>query len=257
MKYHIIFIPFLLCINNLIPNEKIAYVKSKYEHNLFGQSVLFYPASKPKRLLISFCAAGLGPHYSHWSMFWNDNEYWDETAYLFLYDATTTWYLGSHTEPLIENYCAIIKHFVYISSLCPDQVFTFGGSMGGYGAAFYAVKLGLKGTIIYNAQVDKESAFDNFPNLCNLENQWQDLHQLFEKHDKIPLVSIIFHSCIPDTTAAYKLLEVLKKKNTLTIMRKLHLTEHTGIPLSKKTIEQDIDFMENQIICPKTGEVTI
>jgi hypothetical protein len=232
-------------------NHKIAYVKKKYEHTLYGQECLFYPAKNPKRMLISFCGA-MKNIYSMWSWFWLDSEDWQETAYLFLKDETFSWYLGNDTKSLVDDYIHIIKYFMDVAQLHKDQVFTVGRSMGGYAAIYYATILGLKGAIALNTQVDKESAITQFSQvsytfgIANTENQWVDLDMVVAQYDKVPSISLNCGSFIRDKLAAHKLLNTLKEKNSLVIFRKTPLLIHSPFGCTKKFIENEINFMEMQ-----------
>ena len=96
--------------------KKIEYIKAKYEHTMFGKEFLFYPAQEPKRLLIFFNGATKN-RYMMFSWFWNDKEIWKDTAYLFLKDDTTCWYLGNNEISLIEDFSRIINHHISFCKL--------------------------------------------------------------------------------------------------------------------------------------------
>ncbi len=83
--------PLLVAVKAMIEN-----VLKKYEQETFGKRVLFYPASKPSRLVVVFAGANRG-HYAMWSWFYRQNEDWSDCSYLFLTEDTDPnrywWYL--------------------------------------------------------------------------------------------------------------------------------------------------------------------
>ena len=223
--------------------ENFVYIKNKYEHELFDQKCLFYPAANSKRLIIIFAGA-LGDHYSMWSWFWKNTEDWNETAYLFLKDENTSWYLGNNKKSLVEDYINIIRHFKSKIGISADQIITVGISMGGYAAIFYAVECRLKGAIVFNPQVDKESAHGNFL-VERAEDRWIDLDQMVASAIDIPYISLNFGSFPKDSSAAYKLLDVLKQKNCLTVFRRGLGKGHKDLAFDKKLLETEIWYLEN------------
>lgn len=220
------------------------YVLNKYEHELFGRKCLFYPATNPKRLVIVF--SGATPGYNLWSWFWKDTEDWSDTAYLFLRDENKTWYLGDDKRRIVDDYLEIIQFFLTRSSLPSDKVISIGSSMGGYAAIFYAVIRSFKGAIAFNPQVDRASASGSF-SVGRAQSCWVDLDTVVASAVETPHVSLNFCSFSSDTLAAYKLLDQLKQKNSVTIFRKGQADTHTTLKYNKKLIETDIWFIENAI----------
>lgn len=230
----------------LSKQEKMCYVLNKYEHKMHGKESLYFPAKNAKRLVIIFAA--VKKHvYNMWSWFWKDDENWKNTAYLFLKDDDTTWYLGNNKQSFVEDYCKIITSFIDTSRVPKDHVFTFGGSMGGYAALFYATILELGGAVIYNPQVNKKcNNIGSRPRygIEKAENRWQDLDEVVKKQKKMPRISLVFGSYPHDQCAAYDLIETVKTKtDSLFVMRHITLPNHV-IKLTKDFIEKEIAYLD-------------
>jgi hypothetical protein len=231
--------------NQKISHEKIAYIKTKYEHIMFGKEHLFYPARKAKRLLIIFNGT-VKNKYSMFSWFWNDKEKWQNTSYLFLKDDTTCWYLGNNEISLIEDFSHIISHYITACKLTKDKVFTIGSSMGAYGALFYATILELGGVIALNPQVNKVSNEVTRYSISNTGSRWQDLDKVIAAHTKAPNISLIFSHNPQDQAAGYALLE----KSCVIMIKRKSSHKHAIAPLvfSKEFIEREIDYLEKQAL---------
>jgi len=219
------------------------YVKSKYEHTLFNQRCVYYPAKNPKRLIISF--AYCGEKYLYWSWFWN-NENWDDTSYLFLKDDNCTWYCGTHNNPLINDYSNIIKHFVSLSGVSEDHIFTLGISMGGYGAILYSTILGFKGAIVdlpqFNAHIFNTLAAP----MIKPEVAWINLDTLLIETPKLPIISFHCGSHQADYTAVYKFIDILKTRKSNFLIKRSGIPYHDGTTFTKTFIEKEINYMETQ-----------
>lgn len=223
--------------------EIIDYVKSKYEHTLYDQEYLFFPAKNPKRLWILFCGAQKN-RYTMWSWFWNDNEDWQDTAYLFLKDESFSWYLGFEDKPLVETYTALIKKIINECNLEPKNVFSIGHSMGGYAALFYGITLGFKGIFAFRPQIDWPNAATFF-SVNQLKNRWIDINELLINKTAIPLIYLQFGEFEPDKQAGYKLIDTLKSRESLSIIQKTTNTQHIGHEPTKKFIESTLLYFEN------------
>ncbi len=222
----------------------IGYVLNKYQIKMRDRECLFYPAKNPKRLLIFF--TGLKKNtYIMWSWFWREQEDWDDTAYLFLKDDDFCWYLGNSQQSFVEDYSAIINTFMERCKLSKEKVFTIGGSMGGYAAILYATRLGLKAAIAINPQVNKASkAIRGFD---DIGNKWQELEQVVAASQTVPDISLIYSYCPRDQAAGNALLDVIKQKGSLVILRRHDSDLHTGgANLTKEFIETEIDYLEKQ-----------
>jgi hypothetical protein len=226
--------------------EKIEYIKNKYEHTMCQKQYLFFPATKPVYLFIIFTSA-VKNKYEMWSWFWNDAEIWSDTAYLFLKDDDICWYLGNDKVSFVESYSHIINYHIALTGVAQNNVFTIGGSMGGYAAIFYATILGLGGAIAYNPQINKSSNSKKIRfALENTGNKWINLDELLALHEKVPAISLLYGAYSKDFAAACDLLHVLKDKKTLVIFRHVDLKGHKGLNITKKYIEGDLNFFKAQ-----------
>ncbi|WHP04459.1 hypothetical protein QLH32_10295 [Acinetobacter corruptisaponis] len=70
------------------------YVREKYGISMLGIDGIFFPAKKAKRLLVFFSSMGKD-RYDRYSWFWDENENWEETSYLFLKDDSFHYFLGT------------------------------------------------------------------------------------------------------------------------------------------------------------------
>jgi hypothetical protein len=224
----------------------IKYVLKKYERIINGKHCLVYPATNPKRLVISFAYAVPG-RYGSWSWFWREDEKWTDTAYLFLRDDNSTWYVGTRDKPEFLNYCAIINQFLKNYKLQPNQVFAFGASAGGYAALTFATFLGFKAAIVDIPNFDPES-WNNFspypvikPNLA-----WINLKDLILKTPKIPYISVHYGNWPGDIQAAHRLLDVLKQKKSTFNIRRTSLKDHAAFTINKAFVEKEIAYIETQ-----------
>lgn len=246
---------FLFCISAIVSTvlvageKKIEYVVSKYEHIYEGKHCLFYPAIKPKKMIVIFNSATPGK-YSFWSWFWQDNEAWQDTAYLFLRDDLLGWYMGTGQESFVESYTKIIRKFMQQSNLNSQQVVAMGYSAGGYGALYYAVTMKLKGAVIFDPQINYASARSDGMFAVHLPGEhWQDIDKIIEKSDYVPIVSITFGSYFRDVNAAHALIAVLKKKKASLIVHNTKLPTHTGVinNLSKSFIERELLYIDRYV----------
>ncbi|MFA6491223.1 MAG: hypothetical protein WCW33_00125 [Candidatus Babeliales bacterium] len=224
--------------------EKINYIKSKYEHTLFGKQHLFYPAKNPKLLLIFFYGA-LKNRYLMWSQFWNDEEHWENSAHLFLKDDDTTWYLGNDAQDFVPNYSNIINHYIAVCKLAPDHVFTIGCSMGGYAAILYAILLGLKGVIAFNPQVNKASSM--LGHFDGTGKRWRNLDEVAYAASSLPNLSLVYCHAPHDEAAGNALIDEFRKKTSPIIIRRRYSDSHTEVfgKISKEFIEAEIRYLEN------------
>ncbi len=228
-----------------LPPETITYIKSKYEHTLFTKEHLFYPAKKAKKLIILFNGANKN-RYMMFSWFWNDKEMWRDTAYLFLKDDDYCWYLGNNEKDFVQDYSNIINHYIKVCKLTPDQVFTVGSSMGAYASIFYATMLGLKGVIALNPQVNKMANEATRYSIKNAGRRWQDLDKMLALHTKVPNISLIFAYDPRDEAAGYALIDELKKKSPMLLIRRHPASMHgiANLVFSKEFVESEINYLE-------------
>lgn len=228
------------------------YVRKKYEKQLFGCDVLYYPSIHPKRLVINFSSMSKD-RYDRYSRAWDQTEKWDtDTAYLYFKDDNYSYYLGNDNNPLNGVYFKIIKRFMNMNNLSSQQVFTVGGSMGGYAAIYYALALELNGAIVVAPQTTLRAThahvYRNWEkHIINIGKQWTDLDMMIGRFKKIPNIYIEYGHYRSDVLAVESILcEIKHKKESLIIIRKANWEEHTvDTCLSQKTVESVIFFFEN------------
>jgi hypothetical protein len=220
----------------------IAYVKNKYERTFEGIDYLFYPAHHTKRLYI-FCNGATVGKYTMWSWFWQDDEAWDETAYLFLKDDTIRWYLGTIEAPLTETYCALIRSVIAQCGITEKQTYTIGHSMGGYAAIHFALRLGLGGVFALRPQIDWEYGTQFF-SIKKLKGLWVDLDQHLLQSPCVPRAYLQFGEFGPDKGAGLKFLNALIEKHAFVILEKTNNASHTGYHPTKEHIESTLTYLE-------------
>jgi hypothetical protein len=131
--------------------------------------------------------------------------------------------------------------------------------MGAYGAVLYATLLGLKGAIALNPQVNKESNEIMRYELQNTGSRWIDLDKVVSSCEKVPCISLIFAYDPRDQAAGYLLIDALKNKAQLFIVRRFPSSRHAIAPLvfSKKFLTDELNYIEHaaQFIKTKGGIV--
>lgn len=137
------------------------YVLSRYEREYNGKPYLLFPGGKPRRLLVLFSGNAGRKTYNRYSWYWDKTECWEgDTAFLFLADADSHWYVGRSGENDVADFSHIISSVLAELKLTPRDAVTIGASMGGYGALFYGIRLGLAGVIAVNPQLCFASALE-------------------------------------------------------------------------------------------------
>lgn len=225
------------------------YVRRKYEKQKYGRWLIYYPAQNPKRLVIVFGSMS-NDRYDRYSWFWQENEIWEETSYLFLKDDEMHYFLGTDEKPLKDTYFRIIREYTALNNLTNTNVHCVGGSMGGYSAIYYASVLGLNSAITCNPQIDFKSTiahqYYNWERqIREMGSQWYDLDKLILKHKKVPNIYIEYGNYLADKLAAENIIKSVQMHNGVIIVRKTTWEEHTVNALSKQTIESCIHFFEN------------
>lgn len=230
-----------------ITKDKILYIIEKYQKVMNGKEYLFYPAKKTKKLVIIFNGANKGK-YSQFTWWWDDKEEWASgISFLFLKDDDFTWYLGNNEHDFIQDYSAIIEFHIKLCNVSRDAVFAMGSSMGGYASIFYATLLKLKGVCVINPQVNKVSNIDARFGLNNAEDRWVDLDMLLLAAKKIPYISLIYGQYKPDLLAAECLIDVLKQRASLFIIRTSSLSDHYITPYvyTKEFLLKELHYMDS------------
>lgn len=225
------------------------YVREKYKVHMLGQHGIYFPCENAKRLLVFFSSMGRD-RFDRYSWFWQEDERWTETAYLFLKDDSFNYFLGNDEKPLTQSFRKIILHHMALAGVKEDQVFTVGGSMGGYAAIYYASLMQLNGAIVSNPQLDYAStrahSFSNWERqIRQVGSQWYDLGEFIFKWPRIPNIYIEYGDYRADRLAAEKFIDAALEGPSLVIARKADWEGHTVDSLSKTTVESAIAFFEN------------
>lgn len=228
-----------------ISKHNIAAIIKKYEQNINGLPFLFYPAKSPKRLWIIFTGMVEGNLYNFWSWFYNPNEQWQDTAYLFLKNYPHTWYLGTKESPLIEKYTQIIQHCMSISHLTPEQTFSMGGSMGGYAALYYGISLNFKGVFAALPQINWDIA-QGYVAIDHLKDHWVDIAVLTTKTKRLPFIYIQEPCFSYDKKALeYFLNTIQARSDYFMLINKTSNPEHAPFLPTKSLIEKILFFFES------------
>jgi len=235
---------------SIMPFSK-PYILQNYERHLDGIDYLLYPSSNPHRLIILF--SGLSGHktYNRYSWYWDETEKWESnTVYLFLNDLSEQWYVGNDENPMGEKYIKIIQSVLNEYNISRSKTFTVGGSMGGYGAIFYAINMGLKGAIAIHPQITykatrKHRADDWGKKIRACGSQFYDLTDYLFKRNIIPFLYLEYGLYEADREGAEELISTFQKRQALVIIRKTANPDHVTNNPSKQTIESIITFFEN------------
>ena len=224
------------------------YVREKYGFSMFGFDGIYYPSPNAKRLVVFFSSMGKD-RFDRYSWFWEQDEVWNYTAYLFLKDDSFHYFQGDDTKPLRESIKRIINHHMLLASVDNQSVYMVGNSMGGYAAIFFAFYLNAKAAIVSNPQVNfRSSQMHHFLNwerhIREVGTQWYDLDLFVRKYISKPHVYIEFGNYMADKCAGKDLVQALMEEECLVVVRRTNWTGHTVDALLKSTIENAIHFFE-------------
>lgn len=208
------------------------YVREKYGAAMLGQEVIYYPCENAKRLIVNFTCMHKD-RFDRYSRYWSESEMWADTAYLFVKDDDFHYYVGTDEKPRNQTYRKLIAHHMELANVKPNQVFTMGSSMGGYGALYYASFMGLNGALIAYPQVDYASTrahkFQNWERqIREVGSQWYDLDEFIFKGDRLPNLYIEYGNYRADLLAAGKLIDAYNAAvGPLLIVKKTDAVEHS------------------------------
>ena len=223
------------------------YVREKYTNEVLGEKVIFYPSSKPKRLLVFFSSMHVDK-YDRYSWFWDENESWDESSYLFIKDDSLQYYLGNPQKPERDKYAKIIKEYMGLCNVESNQVFAIGSSMGGYAAIYFAFYLSLNSAIVSNPQVDYSSAqahaYRNWEKIIRqIGDDWYDLDKLVYRYNEVVNIYIEYGNYMADKLAAENLIHSLLKRRSHFIVKRTENATHDAL-LDKATILKAVNYFE-------------
>ena len=106
------------------------YVREKYKVAMLGVEGVYFPCINAKRLMVFFSSMGKD-RFDRYSWYWEKNEKWEDTAYLFIKDDTFHYFLGTDDKPMKDSVRKVIAHYQELSNTTNEMTYTVGGSMGG------------------------------------------------------------------------------------------------------------------------------
>lgn len=226
------------------------YVRSTYGGSDNGCDYIYYPAQHATRLVVGFSSMAHG-RFDRYSRYWDPSQQWQgDTAYLFLKDERMSYYLGTDEQPMSSTVVRIITQFMSFNALDKQRVYTVGSSMGGYGALYYALQMGLGGAIVYAPQVTlaamKAHGFRNWEKFAYATGQqWTDLDMMVHRVKELPFLYLEYGHYPADRIAMTALLAALEPRDTLLVQRKMPWVEHTiDTALSKQAVDDTIAYFE-------------
>lgn len=229
------------------------YVRTKYGFNKFFFDGIFFPSIKPKRLFVFFSSMGKD-RFDRYSWFWDPEEKWENgDSFLFIKDDSFHYFLGTDSAPMRDSIRKLINTYQNINSCYPisnDKTFCVGGSMGGYAAIFYACYCSLKAAIVTNPQITYEATqmhkFFNWESkIREIGSQFYDLNIWIEKFEYTPYIYMEYGNYPSDRHACEKLINTLKSKKSIFIVKKQDWNTHTVNSLTKKEILNVANFFDN------------
>lgn len=238
---------------NIMPFSK-ANIFKLYEKNLYDIDYLFYPSSqkdKVTKLMIFFSGFSGRKTYNRFSWYWDETEKWEsDTIYLFLNDMSETWYLGTPNEPRLNKYIKIIEHIMKEYAIKNENIFTIGGSMGGYIAILLAFKMKFKASIAVHPQITYKATRkyinDSWETkIRQCEHLFYDLTDYIFKTDYRPLIYLEYGMAECDIDACEEFITALQKKECLCFFRKSANSSHNTDNPSFTTIENLVRFFQN------------
>ncbi|MDM1021731.1 YqiA/YcfP family alpha/beta fold hydrolase [Acinetobacter sp. VNK23] len=226
------------------------YVREKYGISMLGIDGIFFPAKKAKRLLVFFSSMGKD-RYDRYSWFWDEDENWEETSYLFLKDDSFHYFLGTDEKKMRDSVKKVINYYQNLMNIEPYYTYMLGVSMGGYAAIYFAFYTKARAAIVANPQVTFKAAqmhqYQNWErHIREMGTQWVDLDVLAVRSEYKPAIYLEYGSYPADKKGAEYLIKALIESNCLLILRKEEWSGHTVNSLFKNTIEATILFFENE-----------
>lgn len=226
------------------------YVRNKYKVGMLGIEGVYFPSVNAKRLMVFFSSMGKD-RFDRYSWFWNEDEIWEETAYLFIKDDSFHYFLGTDDKPMKDSVRKVIEYHQVLSNTTSESTFMVGGSMGGYAAIYFAFYTKSRAAIVANPQITYKSArmhqFQNWErSIRETGSQWYDLDDFSKKYEDKPAVYIEYGNYMADKKGCECLINALIEEDCLVIIRKEKWEGHTVNSLFKNTIENAVSFIEKE-----------
>ena len=228
------------------------YILKTYESSYQSKSYLVFPSNvNPKRLMVFFSGNVGRKTYNRYSWYWDESEVWEsDSVYLFLNDVESHWYVGVEGKDDVHAYRKIILNVMNQYGLDPMNVYTIGGSMGGYGAIFYAANLGLRAAIAVHPQLCfraalryKEKSWEMKMRECG--HNFQDLSNAICRFGHRPIIYLEHGNHPSDVCGLEDFLAAMRYSESTIILRKTKSDDHLTNNPSKRHIESLIRFFES------------
>lgn len=192
-------------------------------------ALVFLP-SHPKFMVINFTGMNHNK-FERWSWYYEYYQKHDDTIFICLKDEEHLFYLNRKSCPeYIDDIRTFIMGYMVQYNITPDSVMCVGSSIGGWASIFYSSILGLKGAVVSNPLVDKESAelhkFSLWTRKMNETGEhWVELDEVL--HYNPTMMIYLSHGNYPaDESASKKLVSRLEKHNIHYIEKKVPGDEH-------------------------------
>ncbi|MFD3248670.1 hypothetical protein [Rahnella aquatilis] len=226
------------------------YVREKYKVAMLGIEGIYFPCANAKRLMVFFSSMGKD-RFDRYSWYWEKNEIWEDTAYLFIKDDSFHYFLGTDDKPMKDSVRKVITYYQEQSNTNNELTYMVGGSMGGYAAIYFAFYTNARAAIVANPQISYKAArmhqFQNWErSIREMGSQWYDLDDFSKKYDVKPAIYIEYGNYMADKKGCESLISSLIEEECLLIIRKEKWEGHTVNSLFKKTIENAVFFFENE-----------
>lgn len=232
------------------------FIYKNYEVMYRGKNYLLFPSfgKKEKKLIVLFSGNVGRKTYNRYSWYWDEEESWkSDSVYLFLNDIDSHWYVGRSGEPDIKVYSEIIWHVMAQYNISKDNVYTVGGSMGGYAAILFAINMNLKAAIAVNPQLSfrsalryKEPSWENKLRECG-EN-FRDLSDEVFRHDSRPLIYLEQSQYQADQAGFDDFFSAIRSSKSFLILRQTEKLDHVTENPTKSSIDLIINFIEGMKI---------
>ena len=144
---------------------------------------------------------------------------------------------------LLNDYLNLIQFYLDEYNLENSQIYTIGGSMGGYAAILYGIILEANGIYAYNPQIDYKSAALRFK-VNGLEDLWIEPEHILSSRQNYTNIFLYFGDFSADKRAAEKFIETLQRKPGILVIQKSSHPGHKGLPLSVESIMATFAYFE-------------
>lgn len=227
------------------------YVLKNYEtKSPSGIEYLLFPAKQAKRMIILF--SGLSGHktYNRYSWYWDPKEEWDgDTVYLFLNDVSARWYVGNEGTGSKQEYSAIINSVIKTYGINRNNIYTVGGSMGGYGAMLFASELGLGGVICVHPQLNykgtlRQRTSDWAPKIKECGSNFVDAEDFIYRAEKVPKIYLEYGQYEADRYCSETFLDALRRLSHFVVIKHTDNKDHVTASPDKNTIDSVLTFFE-------------